>query len=184
MEVQEEWKKGGRRGEEEEEEEEEWGIEGGCKGSRDGKQEQWSITYRFGIDSWGAISGTWDMDFQILSSEEVKACLNVVSNAETKHKQSNLWRTGFFRFIFPHPSSSSREVRTGAHTGQGSGGRRWCRGRGGACLLAFVKNQDTTPRMALPTMGWALPERSLIEKIPLEFLSWGSLIPPGYIKLT
>jgi hypothetical protein len=40
MEVQEEWKKGGRRGEEEEEEEEEWGIEGGCKGSRDGKQEQ------------------------------------------------------------------------------------------------------------------------------------------------
>ena len=86
---------------------------------------------------------------------------------------------------------SMKEASTGTQRRQEPGGRSWCRSHGGlllpgllsmacsACLL--IEPRTTSPGMAPPTMGWALPHWSLIEEIPYNwiswrhFLNWGSL---------
>jgi hypothetical protein len=96
----------------------------------------------------------------------------------------------------PQHCSSLKEVGTGTHTGQEPGGRSWCRSHGGmlltgllimACSACFlIEPRTTSPRMASPTMGWALPNQSLIKKMPYSLacspilwrhvLNWSSLL--------
>jgi len=59
--------------------------------------------------------------------------------------------------------------------------RSWCRGHGGMLLTGFlplacsacslIESKTTSPRIALPTVGWVLPAWSLIEKMPYSWLS-------------
>ena len=63
-----------------------------------------------------------------------------------------------------------------------SGSRSWCRGHGrmlltglfpqpcSACFL--IEPKTTSPGMAPPTMGWALPIWSLVEKMPYSWILW------------
>jgi hypothetical protein len=82
-----------------------------------------------------------------------------------------------------------KETRTGSQTGQEPGGRTWCRGHGGGCLLARSQRLEsllTGPGMASSRMGWAFPYWSLIKKMPYRLvcspilwrylLNWGSLL--------
>ena len=99
---------------------------------------------------------------------------------------------GFICFILPHHSPSSKEVMTGTQAGQEPELRNRWRGHGGllltgllikACSICFLRESRTTsPGMAPPTMHWALPHKSLIEKLSYSpilwrhFLNWGSLL--------
>jgi hypothetical protein len=62
----------------------------------------------------------------------------------------------------------------GKNLGQEPGDRNGCRGHGGCCLRACSQGlfsflsfgtKDTYPRMALPTVIWALPHQSSINKM-------------------
>jgi hypothetical protein len=75
-------------------------------------------------------------------------------------------------------------------SGRDPGGRSWCRGHGGmlltgllimACSPCFlIEPRANSPGMALPTMGWALPNQLLIKKLLYSqifwrhFLNWSS----------
>jgi hypothetical protein len=113
----------------------------------------------------------------------------------TPMAKNNSERKGLIWLTLPHHCSLSG-VRTGTHTGQESGGRCWCRGHGGvlltgllptACSVCFlIERRTTSPGMAPPTMGWALPHPSLIKKMLYRlacspilgkyFLNWASLL--------
>jgi hypothetical protein len=83
----------------------------------------------------------------------------------------------------------TKEVRTGTHTGQELGGRSWCRGHGRvlltgllplACSACFlIEPRTTSPGLAPPTMGWALPSWSLIKKTPYSCISWRHFLKGG-----
>ena len=85
-------------------------------------------------------------------------------------------------FTLLNSCSSLKEIRTGTHTGQEAGGRSWCRGHGGvlltgllpvACSTCFlIEPRTTRAGMTPPTMGWALPHWSVIEKMPHSWVSW------------
>ena len=113
---------------------------------------------------------------------------------ETPWPKSKLVRKEFIWLTPPHCCSSSKEVRTGTHTGQEPGGRSWYRSHGGVlltgllsmacsawwfcfvlfvCLFVFVLfcflTQDHQPRDG--AMGWALPYWLLIKKMPYRLVS-------------
>jgi hypothetical protein len=70
-----------------------------------------------------------------------------------------------------------------------SGSRSWCRGHGGmfftdslplACsACSLIEPKTTSPEMVPPTMDWALPARSLIEKMPYSWISWRHFLKEG-----
>jgi hypothetical protein len=83
-----------------------------------------------------------------------------------------------------------------------SGSRSWCRGHGGMFLTGLfplvcsawflIEPKTTSPGMAPPTVGWALPPWSLTEKKCLTAGSHGgissreapfSVITPACVKL-
>lgn len=76
--------------------------------------------------------------------------------------------------------SSSVDVRTETQAGQGLG-RSWCRGHGRLLLILtcspfFLREPRTTsPRVSLPTMGWALDHQPLIKKMPCR-LAWSPVL--------
>lgn len=104
-------------------------------------------------------------------------------------KQTQTGRKGFIWLILPGNSPSLKEVRAGTWC------RSWCSGHGGRLLTgllpclaqpAFLEARSTSPRVAPPTMDWALPDQSLIKILPYRFaysqilwrhsLNWGSLL--------
>ena len=101
---------------------------------------------------------------------------------KTTWSKSKLGRKGFIWLALPDHSPSLEEVRTGTQAELESGGRSWCRGHGGvlltgllpmACSACFlVEPRTTSPGMALPTMGWALPHWWLIVKMPYSWIVW------------
>ena len=112
-------------------------------------------------------------------------------------------REEFIWLALPYHCSSSKEVRTGTHTGQEPGGRSWYRGHGGllfsgllprACLPACLENLEPQSQgwpHPHQSMGWALPlpHQSLIKKVlyrlvcsPVfwrHFLNRGSILSTG-----
>jgi hypothetical protein len=46
-----------------------------------------------------------------------------------------------------------------------------------ACFL--IKPRTTSPGMAPPTIGWALPHQSPIKKIPYSWVLWGHFLNRG-----
>jgi hypothetical protein len=109
--------------------------------------------------------------------------------AQTSWPRSKLGKKGFIQLTLPHWCSSPKEVRTGTHTGQELGGRSWGRGHGGmlltgllplACSICFLIEPKTTRAgMAPPTMAWALPTWSLIEKMSYSWISWRHFLKGG-----
>jgi len=101
------------------------------------------------------------------------------SSAMTKSK---LGESGLFDLHFHAHSPLLKEVRTGTQTGQGPGGRSWRRDHGGVLLTSLLpmansvyfltECRTTCPKVAPPTMGWALPHQSLIETMPLRQILW------------
>lgn len=93
--------------------------------------------------------------------------VTVTIAAARHHGQSELSREGFVRLTFPYHRSPWNKVRTGAPTGQEPEGRSCCRGHGGVLLIGLlsvaslscflIERRTTSPGMALPIMGWALP---------------------------
>lgn len=72
-------------------------------------------------------------------------------------------RKGFILLTFPYHSSSLKTVGVGIQTGQGCGGRGWCRGRGGGCLLTCFPWLGQPARLqspAPPNQGWLQPRAS------------------------
>jgi len=90
--------------------------------------------------------------------------------------KSKLGRKGFIWFILQCCNSSLKEVRTGTQAGQEPGDRSRCRGHGGVLLTGWLlmawsgftltEPRTTSPGVAPPTMGWALPQQSLMKKMP------------------
>jgi hypothetical protein len=106
------------------------------------------------------------------------------------HDQSKL---GLFGLDFQHHSSSLKEIRTGTQTEQKPGGRSWCKGHGGVLLIGLlhrascsvfflVELKTSSPEVAPPTVGWALPHQALFKKMSYSqmlwrgFLNWSSLL--------
>jgi hypothetical protein len=96
-------------------------------------------------------------------------------------------------FILAYTSRSQyilEEVRTGPQAALTPVGRSWCNDYGGmlltglfhlACSACFLKELRTTNlRMAPPTMSWALPHWSLIEKMPYSWISWRHFLNWGF----
>jgi hypothetical protein len=57
-----------------------------------------------------------------------------------------------------------------------------------ACFASY-KHRTTSPGMAPPTMGWALPQQSLIKKLPYSWILFSIEGPSlkitlAYLKLT
>ena len=49
-----------------------------------------------------------------------------------------------------------------------------------ACSVCFLTEPKTTsPEMAPPIIGWALPPQSLIEKMPYSWISWRTFLKGG-----
>jgi hypothetical protein len=96
---------------------------------------------------------------------------------------------GFIQLTLLHCCSSPKEVRTRTYTGQEPGGRSWCKGQEDWCLLAcfpclaqivfLIEPKTTSSGMAPPTMGWALPPWSLIEKLPFSWISLRHFLTGG-----
>ena len=91
--------------------------------------------------------------------------------AQTSWPRSKLGRKGFIQRTLPHCCSSPRK------SGPGLGGRSWCRGHGGCCLLdcflwlaqlAVLQSPGLPPAQRWHHPQWALPTWSLIEKVPLQ----------------
>jgi len=71
-----------------------------------------------------------------------------------------------------------------------SGSRSWCRNHGKmlftgfltlACSACFLLEPKTTrPEMVPPTMSYAFPSWSLIEKMPYSWISWRHFLKGGY----
>ena len=100
-----------------------------------------------------------------------------VSMAAAKHHhQKALWGgKGLFGLNFQIVHLRKKEVRTETQVVPEHGGRSWCRGHGEVLPtdllpLACLEPRTSSLGMAPPTMGWALPYWSLIEKMPN---SWG-----------
>jgi hypothetical protein len=54
----------------------------------------------------------------------------------------------------------------------------------GCCLLAcsswfLIENKTTSPLWVVPSLGWALPSWSLIEKMPYSWISWRHFLKGG-----
>lgn len=102
-----------------------------------------------------------------------------VSFAVTKRygQESKLGRKGFFWFILPDHSPSSEEDRTGAQARLQPGGRSRCRGHERVllhmfCSAYFLIEPWTNPGLTPPTMHWAFPPWSQIEKTPYNWIAW------------
>jgi hypothetical protein len=96
-----------------------------------------------------------------------KCCLSCSSYCfnKTPWWKIKLWRKGLIWLTLPSLDQASLEP----------GGKNWCRGLGGmllnglllmACSTFLTEPRITSPGMAPPTMDWALPHWSLIEKMP------------------
>jgi hypothetical protein len=46
-------------------------------------------------------------------------------------------------------------------------------------LAQLIEPRTTSPGVAPPTMGWALPDWSLIEKMTYSWISWGHFLKGG-----
>lgn len=82
------------------------------------------------------------------------------------YDRSNLGREGFIQLTFPHHSSSSgQELKQNRNLETWRSTSHWL-GPHALFSLFSYRPQDQQPRMAPPTMGWALSNHSLIEKMP------------------
>ena len=85
--------------------------------------------------------------------------------------KSTLGKKDFIWLTVPHDNSLSKAIKTGIHTGQGPGGRRWCRGLlliglfNLACSACFlIEPRLTSPGMAPPTVDCFPFYQTLIKK--------------------
>jgi hypothetical protein len=89
------------------------------------------------------------------------------------------------------------EVRTGTQTGQGPGGRSWCRGHRGVLLTGLllvvcsacflIEPRTTISEVSPPTAAGPFPHQLLIKKIPCRLIclhprhmELGSLLSDGF----
>ena len=127
---------------------------------------------------------------------ELGVALVRVSIGATKHHKQATWEgKGLFclgsHIIVHHWRKSGQELKQGRNLEAGADAEAMEE----CCLLVcsswlvqpafFIEATTTSPGMAPPTMGWALPHQSLIKKMPYRlahipislrlFLCWGSL---------
>jgi hypothetical protein len=103
--------------------------------------------------------------------------------------RSKMGKKWLIQLTIPDHTPSLEKVRMGTQAGQEPGGRSWCRGHGGvlltgllymACSACFlIEPKTTSPVMTPPTMGWALPHPSLIEKMLYRWISWRHFLTGG-----
>jgi hypothetical protein len=88
--------------------------------------------------------------------------------------KSKLGRKGFIQRILPQHCPSSKEVGTGSQTGQEPEAGADAETMEGCCFLVcsacfLIEPRSMGPGMAPPTVSWALPHKSITNKMPFQF---------------